>query len=66
MSWENKKYSPRPASSHINKAMMKHSLVPLKILCIQGLGKNISHLIMGPDVEHIDSPNAHLLFSKVV
>jgi hypothetical protein len=46
--------------------MMQHLLVPLKISCIQGLGQNISHLIMSFDIKHSDSTKAHLLLSKMI
>ena len=46
--------------------MMKHPLMPLKIFCTESLGQNISNLIMGLDIEHLDSANAHLLLSNVI
>ena len=45
---------------------MKHPLMPLKIFCTESLGQNISNLIMGFDIEHLNSANAHLLLSKVI
>jgi len=45
---------------------MKHMLVPIKNFCIQSLGEDVSQLITGFGIVHLDGPKVHLLLSQVV
>ena len=46
--------------------MMKHMLVLLKNFSIQGLGEDVSQLVTGLGIVHLDGPQVHLLLSQVI
>mmetsp|Transcript_38662 Transcript_38662/g.63615 ORF Transcript_38662/g.63615 Transcript_38662/m.63615 type:complete len:105 (-) Transcript_38662:310-624(-) len=77
MCWEKYHHTQRPSrpvQSYRNKkntsctieAIMKHMLVPIKNFCIQSLGEDVSQLITGFGIVHLDGPKVHLLLSQVV